>query len=253
MRQVIASGRLGRVVQIQAMNSNDWLQRPRLAAELDTSQGGGLVYRQGPHLVDIVRFLGGGMVKSVRGVTGRADPHFDTEGHFSALLEFENGVVATLGFNGYGWFDVTELTWGYGESGFPQTAERSFPGKKQRLTGPADTEAKAGVAHDRQKEKTNDRKQPFFGLTVVFCERGAIRQSPDGLYVYSEAGREEIVCDNSGGRDLELRELAGGIAQNRPVFPDGNWGKATLEVCLAMMASSRDGKVRRMRYQVAAP
>ena len=103
IREVIKSGRLGDMVQIQAMNFNDWLQRPRLAPELDTTKGGGLVYRQGPHLVDIVRFIGGGMVRSVRGITGRADKHFDTEGHFNALLEFENGAAATLAFNGYGY------------------------------------------------------------------------------------------------------------------------------------------------------
>jgi phthalate 4,5-cis-dihydrodiol dehydrogenase len=253
MREVIKSGRLGRVVQIHALNSNDWLQRPRLAPELDTSKGGGLVYRQGPHLVDIVRFLGGGMVANVRGVSGRADRNFDTEGHFSALLEFDNGAVATLTFNGYGWFDVTELTWAIGESGFPQTPERSFPGTKPRLTGPGNTEEKAGVAHDRSREGRTDRKQPFFGFTLVTCEKGAIRQSPDGLYVYSETGREELPCDKGGGRDLELRELASGIAEQRPVFPDGSWGKATLEVCLAVMASGRDGKVRRLRHQVPAP
>ena len=254
MREVVASGRIGRVIQISAFNSNDWLQRPRLAPELDTNLGGGLVYRQGPHLVDIVRFIGGGMIESVRGVTGRADPHFDTEGHFNALLQFEGGAAASLSFNGYGYFDAAELTWDLGESGFVQSEGRRFA-QRERLTGPADIQQKAAVAQQRTPAARPEsaRRQPFFGLTVVACERGMIRQSPDGIYLYTEDGREEIPCPKGHGREVELLELAGALAQGRGVFPDGNWGKATLEVCLAIMASSKDGRVRRMRHQVPAP
>lgn len=254
MQEIIRSGRLGRVLQIQSMNSNDWLQRPRLAPELDTTQGGGLVYRQGPHIVDIVRFLGGGLVETVSAATGRADPHFDTEGHFSALLRFANGAAATLTFNGYGWFDVTELTWDVGESGFAQTGKRRFPGNRPRLAGPANVEEKANVAVDRAPgDNPGERRQPFFGLTIVFCEKGAIRQSPDGVFVYTESGREEVACDGARGRDAELRELSSAIAEHRNVFPDGRWGKATLEVCLAMLESSKDGRVKTLRHQVPSP
>jgi len=34
--------------------------------EVDTDQGSGVVFRQGPHQTDIVRFLGGGLVRDVR-------------------------------------------------------------------------------------------------------------------------------------------------------------------------------------------
>jgi phthalate 4,5-cis-dihydrodiol dehydrogenase len=251
---VINSGRLGRVIQINAFNSNDWLQRPRLAPELDTTKGGGLVYRQGPHMVDIVRFIGGGEVATVRGVAGRADKHFDTEGHFSALLEFTDGGVATLSFNGYGYFDITELTWDIGESGYIQTGGRKFS-SDPRLTGPADPKGKTEGAAARMvgRGDRGSKRQPFFGLTVVSCERGMIRQSADGIYVYSDDGCEEIPCNLSHGRADELRELSQAVADGRPVFPDGRWGKATLEVCRAILGSSKDGRTRRMRHQVPSP
>jgi phthalate 4,5-cis-dihydrodiol dehydrogenase len=253
IREIVKSGRLGRVIQIQTANFNDWLQRPRLAPEIDTARGGGIVYRQGPHMVDIVRYIGGGMVRSLRGIAGRADPHFDTEGHFSALLEFEDGAAATLAFNGYGYFDVTEMTWDIGESGFPQSGRRRFP-NGPRIKGPADPAVKSAVAEARKpRGHAEKRRQPFFGLTVVACEFGVIRQSPDGLYVYTEAGREEVPCASSRGRDAELVELADAIERGRPAFPDGRWGKATLEVCLGILASSADGRLRRMRHQVPAP
>ncbi|MFT5539084.1 MAG: phthalate 4,5-cis-dihydrodiol dehydrogenase, partial [Alphaproteobacteria bacterium] len=239
IRDVVKSGKLGRVVQIQATNFNDWLQRPRLAPEVDTTKGGGIVYRQGPHLVDIVRFIGGGMVKSVRGVAGRADKHFKTEGHFSALLEFENGTAATLTLNGYGYFDVTELTWGIGESGYVQTGGRVFPrADRPRIKGPADPKRKSAGAEERGGHKGRDKEkkhQPFFGLTVVACEKGVVRQSPDGLFIYTEKGRKEVPCTNTLGREAELGELTAALRAGRSVFPDGNWGKATLEVCLAIL------------------
>ncbi|MBA2690087.1 MAG: Gfo/Idh/MocA family oxidoreductase, partial [Burkholderiales bacterium] len=110
IREVVLSGRLGRVIQIDTWNSNDWLQRPRLESELDTRIGGGVCFRQGPHQADIVRYLGGGQVKSVRAKTGRADKNFATEGDYTAFLEFEDGTPATMVFNAYGYFNIAELT-----------------------------------------------------------------------------------------------------------------------------------------------
>ena len=248
MREIISSGRLGRVIHIQTMNYNNWLQRPRIASEVDTEQGGGLVYRQGPHQTDIVRCLGGGLVKSVRAVTGRWDPNFDTEGNFAAMLEFEDGTVASMSFNGYGYFDVTELTWGIGEGGY--RVERKDKG--ERLAGPIAAQEKYRLAA-RQAASEERLHQPFFGLTIVSCERGAVRQSPDGLYVYTRDGREEVACGPRYGRAAELIELRAGLVEERPVFPDGTWGKASLEVCLAMLQSSKDRREIRLEHQVPCP
>ena len=137
IREIVGSGRLGRIIQISTWNFNDWLQRPRLASEVDTRVGGGVCFRQGPHQVDIVRYLGGGLVKSVRAAAGRADENFATEGDYTAFLEFEDGAHATLVFNGYGFFDIAELTWGIGEGG-KRTGETDLSALKSRLTGPVD-------------------------------------------------------------------------------------------------------------------
>ena len=255
IREVVESGKLGNVIQIQTSNYNNWLQRPRLAPEVDTSKGGGIVYRQGPHMIDIVRYIGGGEVSSVVGVAGRADRNFDTEGHFSAFLRFRNGAISTLNFNGYGYFDVAELTWNIGEGGLSQTGSRTFP-MGPRLTGPVDPKSKSEGAAKRQASKggaEEKRKQPFFGLTIVSCERGVIRQSPEGLFIYTQEGCEEILCEQGQGREGELLELVSALSDSRSAFPDGKWGKATLEVCLAIMASSRDGKSRKLKHQVSVP
>src|ERR1043165_7333444 len=70
MRALIAGGEYGAVRMIHALNYTDFLYRPRRPEELDTAQGGGAVFNQAAHQVDIVRLLGGGRVKSVRAAPG---------------------------------------------------------------------------------------------------------------------------------------------------------------------------------------
>lgn len=243
--EVVREGNLGRLIQINTWNFNDWLQRPRIASEVDTALGGGIVYRQGPHQTDIVRGIGGGMVKSVRAITGRWDPHFHTEGNYTAFLQFEDGTAATMVFNAYGYFDITELTWGIGEGG----NVAPLPQHRERLTGAVEAKAKYGMLSHAEMRRER-RHQPFFGLTVVSCERGVIRQSPDGVYLYTQEGRKEIPVSKNLGRAAELRELYEGVIQDRPVFPDGRWGKATLEVCLAILQSARENREITLSCQI---
>jgi predicted dehydrogenase len=249
IREIVCSGRLGPVIQINTWNFNDWLQRPRLASEVDTKIGGGVCYRQGPHQIDIVRYIGGGLVKSVRAVTGRADGNFATEGDYTAFLEFESGARATAVFNGYGFFDISELTWGIGEGGKRiREADRGRP--KGRLAGPVDPDTKYRHPRTTEEHAVRERAdQSFFGLTIIACQRGVIRQSPQGLYVYTEAGREGVPCAADEGRSAELRELHQALEQDRPAFPDGRWGKATLEVCIAMLQSSQHHREITLAHQ----
>ena len=83
------------------------------------------------------------------------------------------------------------------------------------------------------------------------CERGDIRQSPDGLLVYSDKGRDEIALpkDNSP-RDLVMAEFADAIA-GKATTHTGRWGLANLEVCAAAIESSRSGREIELKHQVA--
>jgi len=248
MREIINSGRLGRVIQINTWNYKGWLEQARLASELETEQGGGVVYRQGPHQIDIVRCIGGGMVQSVRALTGSWNPAFATEGNYAAFLRFENETPATLVFNGYGYFDMTELTWDIGEGG-RRVANRYA--KKERSAGAIDAEARYSMPlRAEARGEHGERKQPIYGLTLVSCTEGDIRQSPDGLYVYTKEGREELGCPPFLDRGAELLKLRAALTENQRVFTDGRWGKATLEVVQAILQSSRAGGEMFLRHQV---
>ncbi len=238
MREILDSGRLGEVIQLSMQNYNDWLQRPRFANEVDTRQGGGICYRQAPHQIDIARYLVGKPVHSVRALVGRADPHFSTEGHYSALIGFLGGTAATLSYNAYGYFDISELTWNIGEGGqkIPPIAERK---PKPRLTGPVEGNVKnsaAAARHGRTKDFS-----PFYGLTVVSCERGVLRQSPRGIFIYDEAGCREVLCEQEYSIERDLAELASAIERERAPFPDGEWGRTTTAICRAILDSSEKG------------
>ncbi len=119
-RQHIVAGTYGAVQMIHALNYTDFLYRPRRPEELDTSKGGGVVFSQGAHQVDIVRLLGGGRARSVRARTGAWDPARPTEGAYSAVLTFEGGAFATMIYSGYAHFDSDELGGWIGEMGAPK-------------------------------------------------------------------------------------------------------------------------------------
>ena len=88
-REIIASGDVGAVRMISAQYYTDYRYRPRRPEELDTTLGGGVVFSQGAHQIDVVRLLAGGHVRTVRASTGAWDPARPTEGAYSALLRKE--------------------------------------------------------------------------------------------------------------------------------------------------------------------
>jgi phthalate 4,5-cis-dihydrodiol dehydrogenase len=95
---------------------------------------------------------------------------------------------------------------------------------------------------------------PFYGLTIVSCEKGDIRQSPDGLVVYGLDERREIPLSTAeSGRDHVIQELYDAVVNDWEPLHDGRWGKANLEVCLAVLESGRERKEVYLSHQKATP
>jgi phthalate 4,5-cis-dihydrodiol dehydrogenase len=237
------------------------MYRPRMKHELATSHG--VVLNQGPHHVDIVRLIGGGKVRSVRAMTGIWDKARAHEGSYTCYLEFEDGTPATLVYSGYGFFDTAELFDWVGEGGQYRDPETNLAIRRRlrQVRSPEEEEQlKEGMRFGGQREgeyshlASGERKQPFFGFTLVSCERGDVRQTPDGLFVYGENEKREIPLPaGSRGREAEVEELYNAVIHNRPVFHDGRWGAATLEVCLAMLDSAEKRSEIFLSHQVPSP
>src|SRR5204863_6306544 len=138
---------------------------------------------------------------------------------------FVDGAAATAVYNGYGHFPGAELTGGVGEWGVDEKPRgQSEP--------PAALSPEQALAAKRKRARTaipmSPPHQPHFGLTLVSCERGDIRQSPDGLLIYSDKGREAIPLPNDKTpRDLVIAEFARAIA-GQPVTHNGRWGLANV-------------------------
>jgi phthalate 4,5-cis-dihydrodiol dehydrogenase len=254
MREVIASGELGRVRMLTNIYYSDWVYRPRRPEELDATRGGGITFRQGAHQFDILRLLGGGRVRSLRAQTFDWDPQRSVIGAHNVFLTFEDGTVATAIYNGYGAFMSSEITYDAGEVGYPQTvAPGSSRAAMTAATPESEAQAKvkrAGTAAEAQLAPN----QPFFGWTLVSCEGGDMRQSATGLYVYTEHGREErpLRLDRTT-RDPVIEEFLDVIAGRRTPLHDGAWARANLECCVATIASGASGEEIVLHDQVAVP
>ncbi len=260
MRKVIQSGELGRVRNINISAYSDWMLRPRTADELDPSQGGGVPYRQGPHQIDTVRVLGGGIVRSVRAMVGEWQPERPIAGFYSAFMELDGGVSASIMHNGYGYFLSHELVpWG-GES-HAYNPEQRVNVRKSLRDGTRNEDSdkqnlRIGGATELHAPNAPQRKDWLpvaAGMVIVSCERGDIRHSAQGISVYGDEGRREILLDDAPGvvgRRAELLELYDSVVLGEPVYHDGRWGMATLEVVLAMLESSREHREIHLTHQV---
>eukprot|EP01037_Dinobryon_pediforme_P022052 gene22052-23090_t len=142
-------------------------------------------------------------------------------------------------------FDVTE--WGFLE----RPENRARVARPGNVTPQQELEAKRARARSAIPA-TSTPHQPFFGITLVSCERGDIRQSPQGLFVYTADGTRELTFPTDTlPRDFVMMEFHDSIVGTAPAVHDGRWGRANLEICLAAIESSRTGLEISLTQQAA--
>jgi phthalate 4,5-cis-dihydrodiol dehydrogenase len=268
-REIIASGAVGAVRMINAQYYTDFLYRPRRPEELVTERGGGVVFSQGAHQIDIVRLLGGGRVRSVRALTGAWDRDRPTEGAFAALLTFECGAFASLLYSGYAHFDSDEICGGIGQLGVPKDANQ-YGAARRNLERAANSDQEAALKNARNyggadypkstaaalsiaSDGAGARWHQHFGFVVVSCDRADLRPLPTGVMVYGDAGaRMDPLPRPRIQRAEVIDELYDAIVHKRAPLHDGKWAMATLEVCLAVLQSAREQRDITLVHQVAA-
>lgn len=255
---LIRSGRFGQPRMIAATNYTDFLYRPRRPEELDTAQGGGVVFSQGAHQVDVVRLLGGGMAATVRAVAGRLDPARPTEGAYQAFLTFGNGASATLSYSGYGRYDSDEQMGWIGELGQQRDPE-SYGAARRALAAVASPEEEAALKNSRAyglatiSAAAAPVAHNHFGPVLVSCDGADLRPLPDGVMIYDNERRwlDPLPAPQVPRAEV-IDELYAAVRRNIAPLHCGAWGMATLEVCLAILESARTGREVELRHQVAA-
>ncbi len=256
LRELIAGGEFGAVRMINAINYTDYLYRPRRPEELDTAQGGGAVFNQAAHQVDMVRLIAGGQVTSVRAVTGAWDRSRPTEGAYAALLTFANGAFASLTYNGYGHFDSDEFQGWIGEMGQQKTPYAGTP--RPRFSS-AQEETAFKNAHnyggrDYRPSEAKAAAHQHFGTLLVSCERADLRALPNGVMIYQNGvARLEELSPPSVPRTEVIDELYRAVLHGKAPLHNGAWAMATLEVLLGILRSAQDGRDVALNHQFRVP
>jgi len=255
--KLIASGAYGRPRMISAMNYTDFLYRPRRPEELDTSQGGGVVFSQAAHQIDVVRLLAGSEVATVRAVTARFDPARPTEGAYQAFLTFADGASATLTYSGYGRYDSDEQLGWVGELG--QRRNHAEYGVARRALAAIRTpEEEAALKNTRAYGASPGTTRAFaapaahnhFGHILVSCEKADLRPMADGVHIYAnDRNWLDPLPVPVVPRAEVVDELYAAVRRGVPPLHSGEWGMATLRVCLAILEAASSGREVTFRDQ----
>jgi phthalate 4,5-cis-dihydrodiol dehydrogenase len=262
IRGIVQSGELGQLRMLHYWYFSDWLYRPRTAEELNPSLGGGVTWRQGPHQFDILRTLAGGCVRSVRAMTGRWDERRPVVGCYAAYLEFAHGTAATAIYSGYDHFQSRELTFGVSEARSAGTSATHAQARRtlrqlesqdaevalkraQRYGGTSRAGRASGAAPNRSTAWA------LGGALIVTFDKGDVRLTPDGLRIYGDEDTWEIpVSTEIDGRHGIVEHMYEAVVYGRRTAADGRWGKATLEVLLAVLESARQRREIFLSHQV---
>lgn len=244
--QIVASGEFGPARMATALNYTDFLYRPRRPEELDTGRGGGAVFSQAVHQIDVVRRLVGRPIERVRAQAGRWDAARPTEGAYAAWLGFEGGAAANLTYSGYGRFDTDELQGWVGElgaarnpaeygrarRGLARSPQTEAAQKDARGYGPVGVGGgRAGWLHEH------------FGFVLVSCDRADLRPTPRGVLVYGDDEvSERLAPPATVPRQGVIDELYAAIVDGAAPLHSAEWGAANLAACLALLDSSAQGR-----------
>lgn len=256
-RALIASGAFGRVRMLQAMYATDYLYRPRRPEELSTAEGGGVIFSQAVHQIDIVRLLGGGLVTSIDASTGAWDPQRPTEGAYSALLRFRDGAFASASYTGYAHYDGDALMDDIGEMGLRKSAaDYGIARRRLREATTAEDVLKAarnfGGNAWSPAAASEPVGHPHFGFVLASCDRADLRPTPTGVWIYEDAQRrfEPMPLDPLARGEL-IAELVAAVIDDVPPRHDGAWGRATLEATLAILQAAEAHGPVTLQRQVA--
>ncbi|MEC7490333.1 MAG: Gfo/Idh/MocA family oxidoreductase [Pseudomonadota bacterium] len=257
MHDIIRGGDFGPVTMINTFSYGNFLYRPRRPEELNTGKGGGIIFNQVPHQIDVVRLLGGGMVHSVRSATSIMDADRPTEGSHATFLQFKSGAAAVLVYSGYDFFDSDEFHGWIGELG-----ERRQPGgqgdaraalRTISTTSEEEIALKDSRAYLNKPLITVAGNHPHCGVTIVSCAGGDLRPVADGVMLYGKDGPVEVKVPPGRAfpdKGLVIDELYEAVAECRDPIRNGRWGKATMEASLAVLESARTKKEIVLEHQV---
>jgi phthalate 4,5-cis-dihydrodiol dehydrogenase len=258
-RELIASGAFGKLRMVTALNFTDFIYRPRRPEELSTRDGGGVVWSQAAHQIDVVRLLAGGAARSVHALTGAWDAARPTEGAYSALVRFDDDVFASLTYNGYAHFDSDEWCGDVGELGESRDPTR-YGAARRALADigsaleEAALKAARGYGGARYSPAKSTAFHQHFGVVIASCERADLRPLPDRVLIYGDfERREQPLAPPTIPRREVIDELYAAVVDDVEPRHNGEWSLGTVEACLALLRSASERHAIALSHQIACP
>ena len=229
LREVVVSGEFGKLRMVHHWRYHDWLYRPRSSGELTPEVGSGLLWRDGPHQLDLLRTIAGGLVRSVRGYVGMWDAERRVPGAYVAYIDFEDGTVVTAVNNGYDHFQSSEFVFGSDEGVSLRGGPPGTP-RPRRGRGVGERRGEGGAFW------RDSRRRPLLRQK---------RTAGRGLDPRRPAGRELRPRRRADVRD-GARRCTGTTVVPRFPFPTPIWTAGTAASTTSTTLSSRAGLSTRM-------
>jgi phthalate 4,5-cis-dihydrodiol dehydrogenase len=231
------ANRYGGARLVHAFKFSDFLYRPRRPAELDRALGGGVVFSQASHHIDLVRRIAAAPVRSVRGWVGDWDPARRADGAYSALLSFANGAAASITYSGYARYDSDALAGWIGEMGAEKQAD-THRRTRAALAGASEAGAKRARGFAAGLAPTPAHHESF-GHVLVCCPDADLELTPDGVNVHDETGVTFHRADAPGPPRRHVADaFVRAVLDGETATIEGQWGLTTLACCHAIVASS---------------
>lgn len=235
----------GKLGMISMWNYTDFLYRPRRPEELDENRGGGILFNQLPHQVDVIRTIFDRPVHTVRAITSTLDPDRPVAGSCAAVLELEGGVAASIVYSGYDQFDTDELDeWTSEGGGTKHAAHGTSRRGLAAMSAGDEVRARTTAYAYGYRQPARPARQPHFGELVVTCAKADLRPRPDGVMVYGHDGTTLIPAAHSvwSGRGDVLDELCNALTTGQSSVHNGRFGRETVRICRAIADSSQLGR-----------
>jgi phthalate 4,5-cis-dihydrodiol dehydrogenase len=160
-------------------------------------------------------------------------------------LSFQNGAFASLTYSGYAHFDSDEFMGWIAESGRRKDPDKygSARATLRRVRSREEELALKNAGNyggDSEIEQRLELHQ-HFGFLIASCEHADLRPLPGGIGIYSDEARSfEPLPPPVTYRAEVMEEFYAAAVEDRAPLHDGAWGLATMEVCLAMLRSTRE-------------
>lgn len=261
MRDVIGRRDFGRLRMVWSLNFTDFLRRPRRPEDLDAASGGGVLYNQLSHQVDVVRTLeGDGKISAVRAFTGSWDLEKAGQCAYTALLFFASGAVANVTYNGSGNFDSDRWMSMISETGHRKTRSegRAVEGGSGRASPSVSATVPSRIPVSRELLEARSAPpdaQAHFGPLIATLDEADLVLRPDGIEIVSRAGVQWLGVERPEGEGSKARtldEFWRAIRLGEPIVHSAAWGAHTVASCLAVHASTCWGREVRVGDQRAS-